>query len=269
MSSFPSSSQTVEVVPYNPAWPAWFEEEAHHISHALQACKIAIHHVGSTAVPQLAAKPKIDMIAVVTDLEAAKAVLESIGYTFEGEWNIPFKYGFTKRGERDFNLHVFEENHPEIELNLVFRDYLRSHPLARDTYAKLKENLAQSSEAALKPKGFFKGYTLGKDSFIRETLQKTGFNRLRFLRCAHGYEHAAVQQMQALESGPLCLTLSSRRSGLEECFVLYQGVEIKGCGFAKSLGNGVVEVKIHTFPHLPPLYAETLETLVKKWLSFI
>jgi GrpB-like predicted nucleotidyltransferase (UPF0157 family) len=100
---------------------------------------LAIHHVGSTAVPGLAAKPKIDMIAVVHSGDLSIAQLENIGFSYKGEWNIPFKFGFTKRGQDEINLHVFEEGHPEIELNILFRDYLRILLKALRSMRKLKK----------------------------------------------------------------------------------------------------------------------------------
>jgi hypothetical protein len=54
--------------------------------------------------------------------------LEKIGFTYKGEWNIPFKFGFTKRTENSINLHVLKEGHPEIGGNLLFRKHLRSNP---------------------------------------------------------------------------------------------------------------------------------------------
>ncbi|WP_339040762.1 GrpB family protein [Candidatus Lariskella endosymbiont of Hedychridium roseum] len=84
-----------------------------------------LHHVGSTSVPGLAAKPKIDIMAVVLDLFFKESQLEAIGYRYRGGFNIPLRRYFTIRAEeRSINLHVFEENDPEIELNILFRDHL-------------------------------------------------------------------------------------------------------------------------------------------------
>lgn len=120
--------KTVQVLPYDPQWPHIFQTETHCIQKALGDHGMIIHHVGSTSVPGLAAKPVIDIIAVVKNVEKAIAPLEKAGYTHGGEYNIPFKEALTKRGQNDFNLHVLEHNHPEIELNILFRDHLRKHP---------------------------------------------------------------------------------------------------------------------------------------------
>ena len=118
----------VKVVPCNLNWPQIFEAEAATIKEALQDNYLEAHHIGSTSVPGLSAKPKIDMIAVVKDQLVARKQLTEIGFKYRGEYNIPLHYGFSKRGDVDYNLHVYEEDHPEIELNLMFRDYLREHP---------------------------------------------------------------------------------------------------------------------------------------------
>jgi len=122
----------IEVVPYDPNWPTIFAVESKIIQEAFGENCLEIHHIGSTSVPGLAAKPKIDMIAVVKDPSEVIEQLSSIGIQYRGEYNIPLHYGFSKRGKVDINLHVYEEVHPEIKLNLLFRDYLRSHAVARD-----------------------------------------------------------------------------------------------------------------------------------------
>jgi len=128
----------IKVTPYNPIWAEQFEAEALQIKKVLQDTRIAVHHVGSTSVPGLPAKPKIDIIAVVKGhpSETIKK-LEEIGFVYRGEYNIPVHCGFSKRGAVEVNLHVYQEGHPEIALNLTFRDYLRSHPQVRDEYGAM------------------------------------------------------------------------------------------------------------------------------------
>ena len=97
-------SKEIQVVPYDPNWPHIFEKEALLIRHALGDNCITIHHVGSTSVPGLAAKPTIDTITVVGSGDLSIAQLEKVGFSYKGEWNIPFKFGFTKRGQDEINL---------------------------------------------------------------------------------------------------------------------------------------------------------------------
>ena len=175
----------IEVVSYHSEWPNMFEDEAAIIKKALGNECISVHHVGSTAVPHLMAKPILDIIAVVKNPETSIPALESARFTHKGEFNIPLHYGFSKRGPVDVNLHVYEEDHPEIELNLLFRDYLRNHPEAYIEYGCLKENLLKDPSSFEKNNSLFTGYNLGKDAFIRRILKETKFSRMRMVKCTH------------------------------------------------------------------------------------
>jgi len=88
----------IEVVSYDSNWPEQFKAESSRIKDALGGNFLAIHHVGSTSVSGLSAKPKIDIIAEVKDPDRSIKQLEAIGYDYRGEYNIPFHYGFSKRG---------------------------------------------------------------------------------------------------------------------------------------------------------------------------
>lgn len=179
-------TQKIEVVPYDPAWPQLFEEEAAKIKQALGNNCSAVHHIGSTAVPGLCAKPKIDIIAVVKDMAHSIQDLEKIAYEYRGEFNIPLHLGFRKRPPlTNVNLHVFEEGNPEVELNLLFRDYLRAHPEALQEYAALKLKLVRQEDSHKIIQGPFKGYTLEKDAFIKKILNQAGFKGLCMRLCTH------------------------------------------------------------------------------------
>ncbi|CCB89430.1 GNAT family N-acetyltransferase [Simkania negevensis] len=223
----------IEVVPYDPSWPEQFEVEAGLIRDALGDHCIAVHHVGSTAVPGLCAKPKIDIILVSKSPEATIQKLEKIGFKYRGEYNIPMHYGFSKRGERDVNLHVYQERHPEITLNLTFRDYLRSHPEVRDEYGALKLELLKQKSSFEKSEGsMFTGYNLGKDAFISSILKRAGFDSLRFVICTHHNEWKAAKSLRKRYffdkisiADPYEWTFN-HPDHLH--FILYKGVEIIG-----------------------------------------
>lgn len=189
-------SKNIEVVAYDSNWPHIFKTEATLIAQALGDNCLAVHHIGSTSVHGLAAKPKIDIIAVVRNGNAAIESLEKASFTYKGEYNIPCQFGFTKRGEHKINLHVFEENHPEIDLNLMFRDYLRSHPQVRDEYARLKHDLLQDESSFMKENSCFANYTLRKGDFIRSVLKEAGFNRMRILKCNDDTEWTAARNFR-------------------------------------------------------------------------
>lgn len=221
----------VEIKPYNSNWPNIFETQAALIKEALADNCMAIHHVGSTSVPGLAAKPKIDIIAVVQNLFFDKVQLEAIGYTYRGGFNIPLRRNFTLRtANRNINLHVFEENDSEIELNLLFRDHLRKNPSARNDYAHLKYNLIAQDSSHQKNDSIYREYTLGKHDFIQHILKKSGFNKHRFVLCTHHAEWAAAKHFRD--------TYFFSPHGIEDPYtwtfnhkdhahlVLYQGIDI-------------------------------------------
>jgi GrpB-like predicted nucleotidyltransferase (UPF0157 family)/GNAT superfamily N-acetyltransferase len=224
-------SKEIQVVPYDPNWPHIYEKEAALIRQALGGNCLAIHHIGSTAVPGLAAKPKIDMIAVVGNIKHATQPMKNMGYTYKGEYTIPLRAYFNDKDAKDqFHIHMYEEFHPEIELNLCFRDYLRNHTNKRDEYARLKEGLVQDESSFTKENSPFTNYTLRKGDFIRNVLKEAGFNRIRMLKCNDNTEWAAAQHFRnTYFFGP---------HGIEDPYtwtfnheehahlVLYQGTEI-------------------------------------------
>ncbi len=176
----------IEIVPYDFKWPTLFAEEAEKIKQTLNEACVAVHHVGSTAVPRLCAKPKIDIITVVKERALSVPPLEKIDYEYRGEFNIPYHLGFRKRPPlTNINLHVFAEGNPEIELNLLFRDYLRNHPEALEEYAALKLKLVRQDSSHEIIQGPFKGYSLGKDVFIKKTLDQAGFKGQCMRFCTH------------------------------------------------------------------------------------
>jgi GrpB-like predicted nucleotidyltransferase (UPF0157 family)/predicted kinase len=139
--------EKVEIVPYNPEWPAQFEAEKRRIEGALGALAIEIHHMGSTAIPGLAAKPIIDIMIVVRKLDDAAqciAPLKELGYTFvDHPENVDRR--FFRRGQRPrtHHIHIVEQDSQALKEHLVFRDALRGDPQLRDRYAALKYDLAE------------------------------------------------------------------------------------------------------------------------------
>lgn len=225
-------SKHIAVLPYNPDWPMIFEAESQKIKNVLGDNCIAVHHVGSTSVPGLSAKPVIDMIMVIKDPEKVVQQLESMGFKYKGEYNIPMRLYFNRSEGIDTNLHVYEDSHPEIELNLLFRDYLRNHPKMREEYASLKEYLLNDSTSFEKKNSMFTGYNLGKDAFIRKVLKAANFNRIRIMKCTHYAEWEIAKQLRNKYffdplsiSDPYTWTFDHPE---HVHFILYQGVEIIG-----------------------------------------
>lgn len=136
----------VVLVEYDPAWPRLFAREAERIRAALGDRARLVEHVGSTSVPGLAAKPKIDILLEVTDTRDEAAYvpdLEAAGYVLhicEPGW---FEHRLFKGPETEINLHVFSTGCVEIERMVRFRDHLRANPADRDLYLRTKRELAQ------------------------------------------------------------------------------------------------------------------------------
>lgn len=158
--------KSVQIVCYDPAWPALFEKEAEYIREALGSICLAIYHFGSTAVPGLSAKPKIDIMAVVVSFSLLdSASLVELGYEVRRD-AIPTGKYFSKTAPRT-HLHVFEEGNPLIQKNLLFRDWLRTHPEDQKAYAALKEHLAPQYD---ENNGM--AYCYAKTEFIESIIQK-------------------------------------------------------------------------------------------------
>jgi GrpB-like predicted nucleotidyltransferase (UPF0157 family) len=171
----------VELVPHNPEWSQLADEEAKQILEQLSIPVIGIYHIGSTSIPGIKAKPILDFVMEVADLDdiiRSAEALEELGYLSKGEYGIPGRQFFTKdtNGERSHHLHVFQKGHPDIERHLVFRDFLRANPEAAHEYELIKEKLAKrfpkESGSYTEAKSDF---ILSMDEVARYWLEKDGF----------------------------------------------------------------------------------------------
>jgi len=156
----------IEIAPYDSAWQIIFEIEKKSISEVLSPHLIAIHHIGSTAIFNMAAKPTIDILMVVKNLEKLDAChdeMQKLGYQPMGENGIPGRRYYRKlEGEvHRSHLHAFKVGHPDINRHINFRDYLREHPDETQAYQELKLQL--SAEFPFDASG----YTSGKTGFIQ------------------------------------------------------------------------------------------------------
>jgi GrpB-like predicted nucleotidyltransferase (UPF0157 family) len=135
---------------YDPAWPIMFAEERARIEQALGPLATSIDHVGSTAVPGLAAKPIIDILVGVVDMEAARsdciARLTRLGYTHMAAYEawLPGELLFRKvvGGAWTHHVHVTEPTGARWLEFILVRDFLRSHPVSAQEYGALKKALA-------------------------------------------------------------------------------------------------------------------------------
>ncbi len=135
----------IKIVDYDTNWPKKFKTHAKIIADAIGGAALRIEHIGSTSVPELAAKPIIDILVVVTDSadeSAYLAQLQSAGYVLrvrEPDWN---EHRMFRTSEKNVHVHIYSAGCQEIERNLTFRDRLRRNVDDRSRYEKTKRELA-------------------------------------------------------------------------------------------------------------------------------
>jgi GrpB-like predicted nucleotidyltransferase (UPF0157 family) len=156
----------VEIVAPDPRWATIAGAEASALRRVLDA---EVHHVGSTSVPGLPAKPIVDLLPVVADLaevDAARPALEGLGLAWRGEYGIAGRRYLVRQeaGRSVLHVHVFAAGHPEIARHLAFRDALRARPELAAAYAALKRELVARFAGARE------AYQDGKSGFIEEVL---------------------------------------------------------------------------------------------------
>ncbi|BAW79385.1 hypothetical conserved protein [Candidatus Nitrosoglobus terrae] len=164
-------TMNIIVTDYNKNWPQMFEVKATVIRDILKDELVEIHHIGSTAVPNLKAKSIIDIMLIVKDIEKVdnfNPVMIGIGYEPLVEFGIKGRRYLQKGGEnRTHQIYIFQyDNQSEIERHLVVRDYLKLHHEDAIKYGKLKERLAQKF-----PKDIA-GYCDGKNGFVQNLEQR-------------------------------------------------------------------------------------------------
>lgn len=142
----------VVLAPHDPAWAGTASAESARIAEAMGDIFMRIEHIGSTAIPGIAAKPTIDLMPVVRDLDeldARRADIEALGYLWRGEFGIPGRrYCVLERdGKRLFHVHFFAAGNANIARQTAFRDYLRAHREEALAYEAIKREAADAHPA--------------------------------------------------------------------------------------------------------------------------
>jgi GrpB-like predicted nucleotidyltransferase (UPF0157 family) len=170
MSSF---RQVVEIVDYDPFWPQAYKNERRRILSVISHPGLRVEHIGSTAVPGLAAKPIVDILIGVPDLREAMtciAGLRALGYEYVPVVEVAMPYRRFLRKQRDgyrtHHVHILEPSHEAWDRHLIFRDHLRANPHDANEYEQLKRRLARRCRFDVA------GYTHGKSEFVWTILRK-------------------------------------------------------------------------------------------------
>ncbi|MCZ4090752.1 GrpB family protein [Sinorhizobium psoraleae] len=163
--------RAIKVVDYNPAWPGLFEEGKSRTMELIGGMVDEIHHVGSTSVVGLCAKPKIDIDAVLRSnamvVEAVERVKVCSDFTFHGDPYSDGMWTFTSgHGSYGTRLYLCGPENPTHFKRMLFRDWLRTHPVDAAEYAALKRKLAAEAN------GDWKFYTGGKSDFVAKIVRQ-------------------------------------------------------------------------------------------------
>src|ERR1700729_3112381 len=189
------TNDPVLIQDYDPAWPEAFSKLAARVNAALGSLVVTIEHIGSTAVPGLAAKPIIDLDVVLgspADLPEGIRLLASLGYVHEGDLGITGREAFrSPEGEPRHHLYVLTVGANELRRHLAFRDALRDDNELRDKYAVLKRSIAKAYQDDRS------GYTEAKTDFI------TSITR-------HQMAQDAVEPLRARLSADLLTAMKAR-----------------------------------------------------------
>lgn len=160
----------IEVVPYNSKWSEEYLRESEGIRSIMNNEIINMYHIGSTSIPGIYAKPVIDILIEVkdiNDIDNYNKGMESLRYIAKGEFGIEGRRFFIKGlYNRTHHIHIFQTGNHEIARHLNFRDYMIAHPEEAKHYEDLKKELA------IKFRYDIDGYSAGKDTYIKEIDRK-------------------------------------------------------------------------------------------------
>lgn len=146
-----SEPNAVKLVPPDPAWPRLAKAEIGRLAGVLGDNLLIVHHIGSTAIAGIRAKPTLDLMPIVRDLaalDAREAAVRALGYDWRGEFGLPGRrflaLSDAVTGERRVHAHAYQADSPAIDRHRAFRDYLRAHPDEAQAYEAEKIRAARA-----------------------------------------------------------------------------------------------------------------------------
>ena len=168
------ASEPVTIEKFNPDWTSWFEELRSFFEQNLGPNVIRIEHVGSTSIPEMIAKPIIDLDIVchISNFDEIKSRLEAIGYAHQGDLGIPEREAFAltnlelKERLPTHHLYVCDVHSKELHRHITFRDYLCEHPEDTKKYSEIKMRLVKEHS------GDRELYIQGKAQLVQDILER-------------------------------------------------------------------------------------------------
>ena len=165
------NEKKVELVPHHPIWGKYFQKECQSLSKVLKNNIVEVHHIGSTAIPKIKAKPILDILCVVHTMDGIdlfKNEFKKLGLHWKGDHGAPGRLFLERLGSDGLTplcqIHILEKGNPLINDHLDFRDYLNSEDKVANEYESLKGLLLE--QQAQNPNL----YNIGKNKFIETVL---------------------------------------------------------------------------------------------------
>jgi GrpB-like predicted nucleotidyltransferase (UPF0157 family) len=161
----------VFLVPWDESWEKEYRDETAAIRRKIGDYMVACHHIGSTSVPGLSAKPIIDIaieVRAFSDGYLCVAGLVEIGYRHRIIEELPGRHYFSKGEPRTHQIHLYEKGNEHLRRQLAFRDLLRGNESVRNEYQRLKEELADAHKTDKL------AYAAAKTEFIERVLSRRG-----------------------------------------------------------------------------------------------
>lgn len=156
-------NEKIQLVEHNPEWEQQYNDEVNLLKEKIHLSTLNYEHIGSTSIPNIKAKPIVDIIVGVKIFPPKKEVikeLEESGYTYMKKMSVPDRLYFIKRGSKNFNVHVIAFQGSVWNNDILFREYMKSHFEVAQEYSKLKEDILKSGVDDLL------GYSKRKANFI-------------------------------------------------------------------------------------------------------